>query len=1110
MTATWLAAWAGGASPSFASPFGHPAQWVGPGTPGPDRALVVVGDDVRAVAAAEALGGRALVQAFDRETQEQALRLPPRGPAIVVTSVDSLQAPSIRGLLQQRTPGLPVCLWGADSWQSDRPGHRGRGAHVPRLLAAAGLGPTLTVWRDPRGRDAIDEAPPGVLRLTSAAGFAAESARGDRGTAWPVGGLAHRLGEAGLSSRRHVLGGVRARVWQEFDRALRKEDVGFDLVERPVGGLPDRFGASLGAGSVMDLLVPGGGALVFGDGPRTAATTTARSIRGAAREAGDWLVFPGGDPVALEDAVTAGLLTDLRSTLLAGRLADSRRFRSPFIDRDPDQRRLHEAYAQALSDWSLAQRAALFLTDRGDRDLVALALALAVEPAWLSDVLGSLDRDGLVAIELHALDGAVDWQARRGPAWGDGEGVEAEFEAAANRRREECEAVAALRADPRCRSVALRDLLDLEPGEACGACDRCSDAWRWELGRRAGGSAGVGAGFFDSLRQSPPAAAEALFGGALAGAPPPVSAQQRLRDAAPDALGAVVAELGGPGAALAAACLRLRQPHGPSVELPSELIDPTLAALREVARPAGMAAQPSAGFGARWLRSDLLELTGPPGRWAGAQRVSVGGDLDSWLERLAALDLDLGGLRADRAAAALWPAAVAGRAERLTAFLAAHGGLPGADTLAPTVSLPRGGAWTAASKAWAGEPTEVPPDLTDAGLLRLLLAAQRGDWSAVHQVGPLGEPWDTLRERAVLGLEPPPAVEPSRLATWLGGQPPPRSDFDRLLEVAAPGSREDWMALIQAVGRRGWPTDPVVERATALGRLPGRVRDLLLPGLLAGDPAGAARTLQASVDDLQDLQAVLKGLVPEHGVAALLELPATGWLAEAQEGLGRQAERSAALRRSARTAGAAGDLAAAAQALLELGRLGLRGSGWGDDHGLAELEAAVAAAQQRYASPLAAALAGGDEEGGRRALAAAHADGWLEPLLGVLRAQVRRHEHDPDRRRWLALGLAQSRRWPQARLELDVAAAAWTAEEHAEAALDVIEQALAHDAGGFALRWLADLGRGRPSLALGRGIAMLAWGKKLPSEGREPLINALEAQGTGAYAGAIRALRGDR
>jgi hypothetical protein len=76
--------------------------------------------------------------------------------------------------------------------------------------------------------------------------------------------------------------------------------------------------------------------------------------------------------------------------------------------------------------------------------------------------------------------------------------------------------------------------------------------------------------------------------------------------------------------------------------------------------------------------------------------------------------------------------------------------------------------------------------------------------------------------------------------------------------------------------------------------------------------------------------------------------------------------------------------------------------------------------------------------------------------------------------------------------------------------LPLIEAALQADAADFAVRWLSDLARGRPSRSLGRAIAMLAWGGRLPAEARAELIEALEAQGTGIYAGALRALQGQR
>jgi len=179
------------------------------------------------------------------------------------------------------------------------------------------------------------------------------------------------------------------------------------------------------------------------------------------------------------------------------------------------------------------------------------------------------------------------------------------------------------------------------------------------------------------------------------------------------------------------------------------------------------------------------------------------------------------------------------------------------------------------------------------------------------------------------------------------------------------------------------------------------------------------------------------------------------------------------------------------------------------DPELDSLRERVAVEQRRFTAPLAGALTSdGHEEEAWAALRAAGEEGWLEGVTLLLRAQARRHPADIRRAGWLARALVVAERWAEAERQFGAAAALeGGGPGQVERELEGVDLALDAGENARAARWLVRLVRTQRNRSLARGLAVRVWGGKIPHEVAEPLLAELRRDGSGLFAGAVRALQ---
>jgi hypothetical protein len=171
---------------------------------------------------------------------------------------------------------------------------------------------------------------------------------------------------------------------------------------------------------------------------------------------------------------------------------------------------------------------------------------------------------------------------------------------------------------------------------------------------------------------------------------------------------------------------------------------------------------------------------------------------------------------------------------------------------------------------------------------------------------------------------------------------------------------------------------------------------------------------------------------------------------------------------------------------------------------------------QAFGATLARLLAPGDrsrveserlEAATRQALEEAGREGWLAPIIQVLRAQVRRHPLDPARTVWFARALAVDGSWAEAERAFSEAADAAAGPDQRKAVR--LEAAHAFLSGRETVRGLQILRQlllARPDRQVAAALTRWALAGELPDDARTPLRAQLEAAQSGVYAGTLRAL----
>ena len=1132
--------WLAGEDHHVLAPFVAPDGVLPAGRP----VVVLLGSDLAAMAWAASVGAGLILRTTARADRARALG-PGAGSSVVVSSVDSLHSPILRKELSLARPGVPWLAWDADRMANLHPDNAGHGAWVERHREAcrgAGL-----LWRHadrrlaPAGSEALD-APSGAL-LRVEPGQPGPLLRLSRGVlvgpAAVDDQLGHRLGEAGVARRAHDLRRLQRRPWLQADRALRTEPRGVDVFAADPGLLPGRAQLrTVGAAVPSDLAVPSGSVLGQAPGkvevgaPITPELISRLRLTLAEHGTSRWLAVAGDAPgitaELMADLAAVGMLEALRPTQLAARVSEQHRFRPPRVDREPEYRALHDDYQAAMGGLSLTERVRFALTDRAPQDLRGLAARLGRDPASIADLLVTMDDDGLVTAFGEPLGGELDWQAVRGPRW-DAEPDElaaAVTELRAARAEAVDRAAAVLAAREGCRVQLLASALGLAATEPCGRCDLCDPegtSWPATVATSAAAPQVSPAPQKQQERATP--SLHSLFAGlgsgtTAAGSDTPAWTAEELAEALlgsdTERLDQALTEAGSPVLLWIRSAWTDATP-GRTRSIRAEEADALVQLLIEEAGPG----TPSPRGNARRLPNGVVEIRLQGGGVGTSRRFIEGPSVWELLGPAADREQPpaaLTALRTTRAGRAAWDAWTAAGERSVVTWLDQNPGLPDVSALLPPVPEAVAGdsAWTpslaAITAASSGEldvALEALPDVPGAEVVETLLLAALREWktlweatleASAHAPAP-GGLVSRLEGRALLGLDPMPPLEASIACSWLRWADeelgPESVPVDRIVEAVSGGAAPDFVAL----ARRA-PDVAVAARAVAVGELPEKL-------------VGAALQQHALVDVLAAVGDA------ESRAAAVWKQHAAGLPAPEQR------ELVAALRGRSTAMAAAGaahlarleEAVAHRQRVLDLaadGRLvevlpllaGLEAR----DPELDAVRAAVARAQRRYTEPLALALSGpGHDDAAWGALKQANADGWLDPMVLVLRVQARRHPEDGRRALWLARALAVAGRWYEASAQFSEAAALEEGQPEAlEREFEGLDLALEAGKGRIVGEWLVRLVRSRRTRALAREITTRLWADKLPAEACELLQAELTKDGSGLYAGALRALQDKR
>lgn len=1139
MTGTSVEGWLDGDDLHVVAPFVSPAVLV----PEARVALVLLGSDLAALVWAASTGAGLLLRTTPRAERTRVLGA--AAGAALVSSVDSLHSPILRKELSRALSGTPWLIWDADRLAPLHPDHAGRQAWVARHRDACRGGGLL--WRHADRALAPSDAEvlparPGALRrvapgqpgplLALGRGIAAgPEALGDV--------LGHRLGEGGKARRPHDLRRLQRRPWQQADRALRTEVRGVDAFAGDPGIVPGRGLLRTGVASMpSDLAVPAGAALgqvlvTAEAGPDVTAECVERLRRLlAGRGTSQWLGVAGDAPDVtselMADLATVGMLDELRPARLAARVADQHRFRPPRADREPEYRTLYDDYQAAMGGLSLSERARFALTDRAPQDLRGLAERLGRDPASVADLLVTMDDDGLVTAFGEPLGGEVDWQATRGPRWDADPDQLAS--AVADLRASRLDAVGraafVLGLAEGCRSVALASALGVEPADPCGSCDLCDpDDAAWPASVAAAVPAFRAGTISPVAEERPMPGLDSLFAGLGSG--PKQQQPEVPRWTGPDLVAALAGgesgrlqealeEAGSP------ALLWLRGAWDDATSGRAREIRPAVATalVDHLVQEAGPVA-PAPGRGVRRLPNGMVEVRPWGGGVGTSHRFAERPDTWELLGPAAGLEESPGPLctlRASRADRSAWDTWLDSAREAVVGWLAANPGLPDVASLLPPAPKPGGGsspwsaalaALTAASSGALDKAVEALPDFPGAEVAETLFLAALGEWATLWDAavealsgGELsGGLVSRLEGRALLALDPAPPMDAAVVSAWLGwaeaelgaGQVPAA----RIVSSVTGGRARDFVAL----AKRADPV-AVADRAVAAGRLPEKLVSAALERHDLVDVLSALADASSRAPAVWKRHAAHLPREEQRQLVAALEdrspsVAAAGaaWLARLDEAAA-QRQRVLELAREGRLA----------EVLPLLAGLDTR------DPELDAVRAQVAVAQRRFTEPLALALSGPDHDAAAwAALKEARQDGWLDPLVLLLRIQARRHPADGRRALWLARSLVVAGRWFEAESQFGEAASLAEGQPLAlEREFEGVDLALEAGQGRRVGEWLVRLVRSRRTRALAREITTRLWAGKLPGEACEVLQKELQLDGSGLFAGALRALQDKR
>ena len=1073
--------------------------------------LVITPDDGTALLAASSVGAVPILRWTSTVERNRALR----GP-VVVTSLDSLHVPSLRSLTATELANAPRVLLGACQLDDRLPGHLGRAAFEEDLLGRARL--RVHSLRATAPDAVVIESTDGVVLVAEDA--AERMARSGGGVVLgELPGLVDAAHRHGLPIRRHGLRRPFARAWLTASAALRTPARGFDVLEE-LDALPVVGSAPLFAGGPFRGAFVAGGALLQGGGAHPAQDAgDARLVLDRVEAGGAWAVLPSATP-GVEDLAAIGVLGRLRPVWSVARVADAKRFRSPFTDREPAWTAMADRYAEALRRWSLEERTRLALSDQSPRDLPELARALGTDAAALCDVLMDLNAADIVAVRTEASAGAWDVQVRRGRSWGiAGDDAAAAVQLLAGRRAALQEVLGETFAGG-CTTQGWRSLTTGTGGPVCGVCAHCDPEATTAL------SGSERAGPSDAAQRPAQPSLDGLFGRLDARPTRPAATDpvELARSGRPEDRERAQVIAGSAGALYLMGLYRHSAPPGEAaLPIPAPVTSALLDALTQTALPnPGEAPDAPARSG----RSGTWTVEVGAGLWRFVPRPSVGGWESDALGTLSVNDPELTGLALARRSQAAWVAATRDLQARLERWLAAHAGLPtpahladllGVDLPDPHVAwAPVFNAFTALASGKLVD-AELPPGTARRPLdvLRAMVGqddawlAREGRAVLDARQAPLVA--DRLLLRCLLVLRP--ALTAEHLVRWLA-LPEPPADPGLLLDRLDGGRRGSFAQLAVELPEH---REQVVARAVALRRLPRELLDEALEA--AVDAAGQAAALVAAtpaperarrvwdrarghidVDQHAALAAALDAL-DGGGAAALAALVHAEAAARAERAQERESIVALA------DAGKIGEAATRLAALAE-------------DPESTEAELAAFAAireraiarQRELVVPIVAALAGTGgpdaDDAAFGALEEAVQEGFGDAVVALLARQHRRAPDDQTRALWLARALALNGDWAEARRVYAVAA-----REHAdprkrvETEFEGVFLALDEGKTKIGLAWIEELLDTPWHQLLAPHIASLIDDAMVPAGARSQLADLLEATRSPFYAKDVRRLR---
>jgi len=1107
------------------------------------RLLVATPDDGTALLVSARLGQAPLLRTTGAEDRNRLL-----GRTLIVTSLDSLHVPTLRSLLVTDLADAARLLLGACRLDGRVRGNLGRAAFEQDLLGPSRLRVHSLVGTAPTGSPVLPGGSGVVLRSDSPASELADLGGGV--VLGALDGLTTAAHDGGLPVREHELRRPFARGWIGASVAVAEADRGFDVLSGldplPVAGsAPIYWPGPFRGGLVAD------GSLFLGDvgGAQQELDPEAlTAVLSQVERDGAWSVFPGDRPETtslVEDLATVGVLGRVRPAWGTARVADAKRFRSPFADREPAWKALADRYADALRRWSLGERTRLALSDQSPRDLVELARALGTDLATLSDTLMDLDAANVIAARTEAKAGAWDIQVRRGRDFGlSAEDAIERLGALRAERVALDESIDQALAIPGCSTVAWRAATTGLGGEPCGVCKHCDpsgDALRARGGGRSGGTTSGATVRGPNARQEARASLQGLFG-SLPDRPESTAPEDPLdlaRSGEPADLERAIELAGSPAALYLLGLYRHHAPPGKAaLPLAEPVVEALVRALEGDATPAPTVKNLDVG-GASVRRgrsgSWTVKLSSDgPGQWRFLDRSSGSWESDALL-RLEGRSERLGQLAAARRCQAAWTQAARGLEGRLVQWLDRNDGVPGPAQLATLLGEPLPSAhpaWAPLFERWAqlagraevsfdALAAPVPKALPGRRVIEMLSRLVGQDQKALLEAGRAlltdsapSRPIDRLLLRSLTLLQP--ALSAEELLRWTE-LPERPADPGPLVERLQSGRRGTFARLAGVLPAELRPS--LLARSVALRRVPRELFDEALAA--ASEPSEVAAVLVGATpapDRARRVWDAVRGRIPIDSQAALHaalgELDGGGAVALAKL-VGAEEERRAEARRDRAAILELADKGHLGQAATRLAAL----ENWQEDstpEERAAFESVRLEAIERQKSllgPIIAALAGtvgpGVDDAAFGALEDSVQEGFGPAVVALLARQHRRAPQDVRRALWLARALALNGEWGDAQRVYRAAA-----KEHVdlrkrfETEFEGVFLAFDEGQGKRALGWLGDLLSTPWHQVLAPHVDGLIAENIVPPKQRAALADLLAGTGSPFYAKAVQRLRG--